>query len=74
MPHGKHTKTCYHKKNIPTNQQQCPLNNEVKNDFYICMELMIICTLQKQKIKVSHENVIGKTKLFHWKPMHNEQL
>jgi len=29
---------------------------------------------QKQKIEVSHENVIEKPKHFHWKPMHNEQL
>jgi hypothetical protein len=29
---------------------------------------------QKQKSKVSHENVIGKPKHFHWKPMRNEQL
>jgi hypothetical protein len=29
---------------------------------------------QKQKIEVSHENVIKKPKHFHWKPMHNEQL
>jgi hypothetical protein len=29
---------------------------------------------QKQKSKVSHENVIGKPKHFHWKPMCNEQL
>ncbi len=35
---------------------------------------MIICTHQKKKIEVSHENVIEKPKHFHWKPMHNEQL
>jgi hypothetical protein len=29
---------------------------------------------QKQKIEVSHENMIEKPKHFHWKPMHNEQL
>jgi hypothetical protein len=29
---------------------------------------------QKQKIEVSHENVIEKPKHFHWKLMHNEQL
>jgi hypothetical protein len=53
MPHGKKTKTCYHKQNIPTNQQQCPLNNEVKNSLYICMEFMIICT-HKNKILKYH--------------------
>jgi len=37
------------KQNIPTNQQHCPFNNEVKNDLYLCMELMIICT-HKTKI------------------------
>jgi hypothetical protein len=29
---------------------------------------------QKQKIEVSHENMIKKPKHFHWKPMHNEKL
>ncbi len=29
---------------------------------------------QKQKIDVSHENVIEKPKHSHWKSMHNEQL
>jgi hypothetical protein len=29
---------------------------------------------QKQKIEVSHENVIEKPKHSHWKSMHNEQL
>ncbi len=29
---------------------------------------------QKNKSKVSHENVIEKPKHFHWKPMHNKQL
>ncbi len=37
--------------NIPTNQQQCPLNNKVKNDLYLCMELMIICTHKNKNLK-----------------------
>jgi hypothetical protein len=28
-----------------------PLNNEVKNGLYLCMELMIICTHKKNKMK-----------------------
>ncbi len=35
-----------------TNQsKKCPLNNEVKNDLYLCMELMIICTHKKNEMK-----------------------
>jgi hypothetical protein len=30
-------------------QKQCPLNNEVKNNHYFCLESMIICT---HKIKI----------------------
>ncbi len=33
------------------NQQQCPLNDEVKNDLYLCVELMIICTHKNKNIK-----------------------
>jgi len=59
---------------VTINKTYQPTNNKVKNDFYLCMELMIICTPQKQKFEVSHENVIENPIHFHWKPMHNEQL
>jgi hypothetical protein len=38
LPQTKHT-------NQPTN------NNEVKNDLYLCMELMIICTHKNKNLK-----------------------
>jgi hypothetical protein len=44
-----------------TNQsKKCPLNNEVKNDLYLCMELMIICTHKKKK-----KNLKNKIKIIY---------
>jgi hypothetical protein len=50
MPHGKQTKTCYHKKN--TNQSKMmSIKQQGQKYFYLYMELMIICTHKKKNLK-----------------------